>query len=127
MLGYSTGELINDTADVAADISKTGIDVAEGTAQSIGNLLKNASKGGMSEADRRDLERALTSPKCPQSSQAVSPVSATDSIQKPISSKKHNWCLVGEYGGKRGCAPVSSSDRCMSGQIFPSQELCLRG
>lgn len=128
MLGYSTGELINDTADVAADISKTGIDVAEGTAQSIGNLLKNASKGGMSESDRRDLERALTSPKCPQNSQQnVSPASTTDSTQKPISSKKQNWCLVGEFGGKRGCAPVSSSDRCMSGQIFPSQELCLRG
>lgn len=128
MLGYSTGELINDTADVAADVSKTGIDVAEGTAQSIGNLLKNASKGGMSESDRRDLERALTSPKCPQSSaQNAAPDSSADLIQKPISSKKNTWCLVGEYAGKRGCAPVSSQDRCMSGQIFPSQEACLRG
>lgn len=127
MLGYSTGELINDTADVAADISKTSIDVAEGTAQSIGNLLKNASKGGMSESDRRDLERALTSPKCPQGVSEVTPDSSADSIQKPISSKKKNWCLAGEYEGKRGCAPISSSDRCMSGQIFPSQEACLRG
>lgn len=128
MLGYSTGELINDTADIAGDVSKTGIDIAEGTAQSIGNLLKNASKGGMSESDRRDLERVLTSPKCPTggSSSEVTPDDTENPIQKSISSKKNNWCLVGEFEGKRGCVSVDSADKCMSGQVFPSQHACLQ-
>jgi len=127
MLGYSTGELINDTADVANEIGKTGLDIAEGTAQSIGNLLKNASKGGMSEADRRDLERVLTSPKCPGGTSAnATPDTSENPIQKSISSKKNQWCLVGEYEGKRGCVGVDTATKCMSGQIFPSQQACLQ-
>ena len=35
------------------------------------------------------------------------------------------WCFVGEDRGFRSCAQVTASDKCMSGDIFPSQELCI--
>jgi hypothetical protein len=35
------------------------------------------------------------------------------------------WCYVGEDQGYRTCAQVSANDKCMSGDIFPSQELCI--
>ena len=41
------------------------------------------------------------------------------------SSGKSGWCFVGEDRGFRSCALVNEGDKCMSGDIFPSQELCI--
>jgi hypothetical protein len=38
---------------------------------------------------------------------------------------KSGWCFVGEDRGFRSCALVNEDDKCMSGDIFPSQELCI--
>lgn len=38
---------------------------------------------------------------------------------------KAGWCFVGEDRGFRTCAEVGVNDDCMSGDIFPSQELCI--
>lgn len=35
------------------------------------------------------------------------------------------WCFVGEYKGYRTCENVVSSDKCMSGNIFPTKEICV--
>ena len=35
------------------------------------------------------------------------------------------WCFIGEDRGFRSCALVNENDKCMSGDIFPSQELCI--
>ena len=35
------------------------------------------------------------------------------------------WCFVGEDRVFRSCALVNENDKCMSGDIFPSQELCI--
>jgi hypothetical protein len=35
------------------------------------------------------------------------------------------WCFVGEDRGFRSCALVNEDDKCMSGDIFPSQDLCI--
>jgi len=125
MLGYSTGELINTTADAASDTTKLGIDIAEGTVQNIGNLLKNASQGSMDEKQKKDLDRILSSPKC--ASGDSEPTPSDSSIQNQIASQKPKagWCFVGEYDGKRGCVGVDEIDKCMSGQVFPSQKMCL--
>jgi hypothetical protein len=40
-LGFYSGAVINTTADIVGDTAKTGIDIAEGTVQSVGNLLQN--------------------------------------------------------------------------------------
>lgn len=41
MIGFYTGAVINTSADIVGDTAKGGIDIAEGTVQSIGNLLQN--------------------------------------------------------------------------------------
>jgi hypothetical protein len=41
------------------------------------------------------------------------------------SSSKAGWCFIGEDRGYRTCAEVGVNDQCMSGDIFPSQELCI--
>lgn len=38
---------------------------------------------------------------------------------------KVGWCFVGEDRGYRSCAEVGEADKCMSGDIFPSKEICV--
>ena len=47
------------------------------------------------------------------------------SIQTSKSSSKSGWCLIGEDRGFRSCSQVGSNDKCMSGDIFPSKEICV--
>jgi hypothetical protein len=129
MFGYSAGELVNTTSAVAADAAKLGVDIAEGTARSVGDLLINASKGGMDESQRRSLSESIRSPHgCKDNvASAPNPEDSGSDIQKSIASKKGSggWCLVGEYSGARSCVGMDEHDKCMSGQIFPSQKMCL--
>ena len=39
LFGYASGNIINTTSDLAADASHFGIDIADGTAHDVGNLL----------------------------------------------------------------------------------------
>jgi hypothetical protein len=65
----------------------------------------------------------------PNSTNVTINVPSTDTtispIQNPISSSKNKWCLIGEFQGKTGCMDIQDSDKCMSGQIFPTQQLCM--
>lgn len=49
---------------------------------------------------------------------------ASSSIQS-AGSGKAGWCYVGEEKGFRSCAEVGVNDTCMSGDIFPTQEICI--
>ena len=48
---------------------------------------------------------------------------ASSSIQS--GPPKSGWCYIGEDRGFRTCAQVGVNDKCMSGDIFPSQEICV--
>jgi hypothetical protein len=41
LLGYSTGTLINTSSEIISSSAKTGIDIGDGVAHNIGNILKN--------------------------------------------------------------------------------------
>ena len=38
---------------------------------------------------------------------------------------KSGWCFIGEDRGFRTCGQVGINDTCMSGEIFPSQQICV--
>ena len=48
---------------------------------------------------------------------------ASSSIQGNI--PKSGWCYIGSDKNFRSCAYVGIDDKCMSGEIFPSQEICV--
>jgi hypothetical protein len=125
IFGYTTGSVINKTADVVGDVAKTGLDVAEGSLQSVGNILKDASRRHVDPAAASQLDNVLNVAPSGPTIGDPAPSSSESPIQKPITSGKAGWCLVGEYEGKRGCVQVSEQDRCMSGQIFATQNACL--
>ena len=110
IFGYASGSIITKSADVVGDVAKTGIDIAEGSVKSVGTILKDASRPNV---DTNSLDKV------------VAPTPSENPIQKPITAGKTSWCLVGEYEGKRGCISVNDYDKCLSGQVFASQDQCL--
>jgi hypothetical protein len=42
-----------------------------------------------------------------------------------IGEQKAGWCFIGEEKGFRTCGQVTADDECMSGNIFPTQEICM--
>jgi hypothetical protein len=119
-LGYASGTVLDKTADIVADTSKTGIDILHGTVDSVGDLLLKASgRGAGANLDSKINQPPTVAQKQPEPNQTTNP------IQSSSSSGKSSWCLVGEYNGARGCINVSDQDKCLSGQVFPSQQMCL--
>ena len=45
------------------------------------------------------------------------------SVQKPAS--KSGFCYIGEDRGFRSCINVDEGDVCMSGDIFPTEAICI--
>lgn len=155
LFGYSAGTIINTTADVATDVSKTGIDIAGGSIKNVGNLIQGKTGPEINIKEKpcldnnndndndkgkypKDLDIIIQKKidekvdkkiedidKRPTKYKEYKADTDDNTIQKPIASDKINWCLVGEYQNKRGCVSVTESDKCLSGQIFPSKEMCL--
>jgi len=48
-----------------------------------------------------------------------------DSLPEPSSSEHHGFCYVGKQNNLRYCAKVTSKSKCMSGDIFPTMDLCI--
>ena len=136
LFGYTAGTVLDKTEDITTDVAKTGIDIAGGAVQSVADILKNLGKNGMNDNSMSKFDLTLEKP-----NSATAPASSSSSpdyrknepkadssetpIQKPITSDKSQWCLVGEYEGKRGCVEVSDASKCLSGQIFPSEQKCM--
>jgi hypothetical protein len=115
--GQASGTVIKSGTNVIADTSKTGIDILSGTVNSVGDLLiKSSGENNTLNSLNQPPVLAREPPK---------PAESTSPILNNPSVNKNKWCLVGEYNGTRGCIRISDSDKCMSGQVFPSQQLCM--
>jgi hypothetical protein len=49
----------------------------------------------------------------------------TDPAPLQTSSQEHGYCYIGKNNNIRNCAKVSSKNKCMSGDIFPTMEVCI--
>ena len=120
-LGYASGNLLDKSSDIVADTTKTGIDILNETVGSVGDLLIKASgQGAGADLDKKINQPPTIPPKQPEPNNTTSPIQTGGPV-----SEKLNWCLVGEYNGTRGCINVSEHDKCLSGQVFPNQKMCL--
>ena len=125
IFGYTTGTVLDKSEDVVTSVAKTGIDIAGGTLDSIADILKNLSKNNVDSEARSELDRALSSKGSSVLNTQPEPDTSSAVIQKPITSGKSKWCLVGEYEGKRGCVEVDDASKCLSGQVFPTLHSCM--
>ena len=70
---------------------------------------------------QQNLQKALDDASRPSE---VKPDDSLSRIQSGGSGKA-GWCFIGEDRGFRTCSEIGINDKCMSGDIFPSQEICM--
>jgi hypothetical protein len=124
ILGYTIGE----TSKEAVKLVKTGstevIDVAAGTLTGGINVLEKGLTGKYSK-DSMDGKKKDKKPKTSSSSSFPIPDEAGSKTQASKANSKAGYCYIGEDRGFRSCIQVNDTDTCMSGDIFPTQEICI--
>ena len=128
--GYGVSEVAKKTIDLTASSSKKAIDVTSGTLTGGINVLQS----GLSRGSSPSISSEISKDSAPSES---SKTRATDRIDYPMPDEagsttqaskgknKSGFCYIGEDRGFRSCISVGEGDTCMSGDIFPSQELCI--
>jgi hypothetical protein len=135
----SAGTLINTSADAIQDVTQATGDIAAGSLQSVGNLLIKSSNDinknmptisgplnistSQTQSPSQHLDNAVNT-SSPPKTEEPKPNATTSPIQT-TSPNKGSWCLVGDFKDQRGCVEMREHDKCMSGQVYPSQSLCL--
>ena len=79
------------------------------------DLLREKEEANIEQYQQDSLEKALSN--AAQTAGQVQPMEA--------SSGKAGWCYIGDDLGVRTCSQVGINDTCLSGDIFPSQEICM--
>jgi len=128
----TTGEVV----DVSAQGAKA---VVGGTANAVETGLsgvQSITPGGLNSSSvqstipqpnpvaNSSLNRALNTSKQQQPSNDGD-YQANEAASSINAGGKAGWCYIGEDRGFRTCAQVGVNDQCMSGDIFPTNEICI--
>lgn len=148
--GISVLETTKQTVNVSATGTKAGVDVVAGTTTGAIDVVEQGIQGSSSGQQATSGQQASTSQKnsmpVQQQIQQAGSVSEwrsdaldsalndaskntepqpDDSLSTVQSSGKAGWCYIGSDRNIRTCAQVGANDACMSGDIFPSQDICM--
>lgn len=77
-----------------------------------------------SSMDNNSLNKSLNTAKASQSQNGDYEADNSGSTIQAGSSKS-GWCYIGEDRGFRSCMEIGQNDKCMSGDIFPSKDICV--
>jgi len=138
LFASTTGQVVDVSAEGAKNVVSTsanavnaGLSTVQNVAETVANTsLKNQPiNSTFPQPDitaNNALNKALNTANVNSQGQNMNNYNADDatsSIQSGM--QKSGWCYIGEDRGFRTCAEVGPNDKCMSGDIFPSQEICI--
>jgi hypothetical protein len=128
--------IINKLVSIFASTTKQVVNVSAEGAKTVVNTTANTVDAGLSEVQNITAPSSLKSEpitndipeqnRTTKQQMLANEYSADDSTSTiQFGSQKSGWCYIGEDRGFRSCAEVGINDTCMSGDIFPSQEICV--
>jgi len=146
LIGYTTLETTKETVKNSATGSKAGVDVVSDT--SIGAIdtveqrqmnqnIPQGQNANTSQQGSQIINQTNNNKQLQQDSLESALSNASQGINsneqqngpKPYdsvqTSGKAGWCFIGEDQGVRTCSDIGVNDVCMSGDVFPSQEICM--
>jgi hypothetical protein len=138
LFGGITGQIIDVSAEGAksvvnttANVADTGLtaiqDITPGGEESKSKNSPELVKKTIPQPDitqANALNKALnTSKQSNETTNDYQEDDASSNIQN--GAPKAGWCYIGEDRGFRSCAKVGTQDKCMSGNIFPTHEICV--
>lgn len=137
LFGFATLQTTKQVIQTSAEGTKAGINIVAGTAVSGINKIEQVATGKQSQSSiqgtsatdisidswqENPLDKALHNAKQEYANDQVMPDDSNSSIQY---SGKAGYCYIGDSNGVRTCAKVGVNDTCMSGDIYPSNEICI--
>ncbi len=105
-------------ADVVAGAVTGGVNVLENT------LSSGVTRNNVDNKSILSLNNALKTAETQMNSMPM-PDDSGSQIQRSRIAGKTGYCLIGEQNGFRSCVNVNENDQCMSGEIFPTREICI--
>ena len=133
-LGYTTAEVTKKTISMGAEGSKALIDVASDTVtggiSSLERGLSFSNKNYLNNIDNKKILVQETNDKGSNEftdilNKSKTRIAPKNEIEPHPISGKDGYCYVGEDRGFRSCIKISHADKCMSGDIFPTSEICI--
>ncbi len=132
--GNVTSQVIDVSAEGGKAVVNTGASAINTGLSAVQNITPNNAPSSVPSVpvkqnqpdvmSNNTLNKALNSSQNKeQSNNDYEADEASSSIQS--GPPKSGWCYIGEDRGFRTCAQVGVNDKCMSGDIFPSQEICI--
>ena len=134
VFGNTVGQVVDVSAEGAKAVVDTSAGVADAGLSGVQEITPNKASSSVPSVpvtknqpdvmSNNSLNKALNTS---QSSQQINNDYEADEASSSIQSgpPKSGWCYIGEDRGFRTCAEVGPNDKCMSGDIFPSQDLCV--
>ena len=137
LLGNTTKQVVNTSAtgatagiNATANVITGGINAVQGAPATNTLPVTPVSTGSQQQQESAQtatlnnaLNSASTSTSSPQSTYQAD--DSYSSIQSANSGGRAGWCYIGEERGIRSCSQVGVNDECMSGDIFPTNEVCV--
>jgi hypothetical protein len=139
--GYSTGETIKTTANVGAAGVTSSTNVAAGAVTGSINILEKGLHLTPEEKNQGQSQQPQSSlPPADSVESAESAVLSTGlanlkkmtpapddatSVTQSGGRSKSGYCYIGEDRGFRSCIKVGENDECISGDIFPTMDICI--
>lgn len=124
--GYNIGQTIKGVVSTSASGTKGLIDVASGTITGGVDILEQGlnkkTRNNRNKIDNSFLDQSVPNNEKPEES--PEPDSSGSRTQMK-STGKSGYCYIGEDRGFRNCIEVGENDKCMSGDIFPTREICI--
>jgi len=134
IIGTGAAETTKQVTNVAATGTKAATDIAAGTVNTTVNVAQDTASAvkNSNYTEQQQLNMSLNQANKAQEEgegEEGEPGYKADesgsSIQSSKGAGKSGWCYIGEDRGFRSCIQVGVNDQCMSGDIFPSQEICM--
>jgi len=131
ILGTGTAEVTKEIVNVAATGTKGAVDVTANTvnttldyAENTASNIKQANNSQQAKLNS-SLNQANKYHQGTDEEDGYGADESSSTIQSSKASGKSGWCYIGEDRGFRTCIKVGENDKCMSGDIFPSQQICM--
>jgi hypothetical protein len=126
----TTGQVVNVSAEGAKAVVGETAGAIQNTLTAVQNVTPNSAKSTISSQpiNKPQIDRIQQSTlnKALNTSQEEEPIYQADYASSSIQGGgKSGWCYIGDDRGFRTCAQVGVNDSCMSGDIFPTQEICM--
>ena len=114
IFGYTISKTTKQIVKLGADSALLGIDVTSNAAKDAINVSKEVV----------GLDEAINIPNKNTATQIPQPDTVSSEIQA-IKKNKSGFCYVGEDRGIRSCVKVNNTQTCMSGDIYPTHDICV--